>query len=158
MDDDVERVVSHYLREGAEQSGEVSLRSRVQDNSFSFTKLRFVDSKGDVASAFDVREPIVLHIEYEAKGRIADLELTLRVYNSYGIPIFSTNRSGSLAAGVSPGKYVSILKIPAAFLCPGSYSVDVAAHIPNVQVLCDLQSVAVFSVEETGNNMAVYRG
>ncbi len=78
--------------------------------------------------------------------------------NSSGIPIFVVNRSFHLYSELSRGTYLAQIEIPAQFLSPGCYSIDVASHIPNVEILSLHQSLLSFEIEETGSRMALYKG
>jgi len=100
----------------------------------------------------------VLELEYELREPVSGLELSVRVSNSVGVPIFTTNRSESRVTEIKPGRSASLLEIPGLFLAPGTYTVDLGAHVPRVKILQHLLSVLVFRVEETGSSMAGYEG
>jgi len=158
MDDAAERVASSYLREGADQTGDVVLGNAAPDARFVFERVTLMGPSMRAASVFDVREPIAIRIEYEARDAVSGVEVTLRLYNASGVPIFSTNRSQSVKSALDTGRHSAIIEIPALFLYPGSYTIDLAAHVPHIEVLCHLRSVAAFHVEETGSAMALYAG
>lgn len=153
-----EQIASKYLVEGAVQSGEAAPALETQDRRFHFRRICLRNDDGAITSAFDVRESITLEIEYEAHSLIAGLELSARVTNSFGIPIFTTNRSASVAGDIAPGAFLSRLQIPGRFLAPGSYTLELGAHIPNVEIICQIESVIAFRLEETGSGMAAYSG
>jgi len=75
-----------------------------------------------------------------------------------GTPIFTTNRSSFCNLEMTKGTHISEIIIPSMFLTPGQYSIDIAAHIPNIEVISNHQSIASFEVEETGSNMLAYKG
>ncbi|WP_318528481.1 ABC transporter ATP-binding protein [Plectonema radiosum] len=159
MDGDAEQVTSKFLTYGAEHSGEVVLNSSNKPNQrFCFKRVSLLNLEENITSYFDIREPIIIRLEYSATQTIKDLEVSMRVDNSSGIPIFTTNRSSSLASGVSGGNYISEIEIPALFLVSGTYTIDIAAHVPNVEILCQHQSLITFEIEETGSDMALYKG
>jgi lipopolysaccharide transport system ATP-binding protein len=159
MDSDAEQVTGKFLTYGAEHSGEVVLNSSNKLNPrFCFKRVSLLNLEKNITSNFDIREPIRIRLEYSATQLIKDLEVSMRVYNYSGIPIFTTNRSSSILAEVSGGNYISEIEIPALFLVSGTYTIDIAAHVPNVEVLCQHQSLITFEIEETGSNMALYKG
>jgi lipopolysaccharide transport system ATP-binding protein len=117
-----------------------------------------LDAKENVSSVFDVREPIKVCLEYELAENINGLEVGFKVINSSGISIFAVNRSFHLYSDLLRGSYSAEVEIPALFLAPGCYSIDVGSHIPNVEILSLYQSLMSFEIEETGSHMALYKG
>ena len=151
-------VISKYLTFGAESSGEVVFSDNLASPKFCFQNLSLLNSAQEVTSTFDVRDSITIQIKYQAAQTIVGLEISLRVYNSGGIPIFTTNRSSSLGSDVTKGYHQSAVEIPTLFLVPDSYSIDLTAHIPHVEVLSYHQSLLNFEIEETGSGMSLYKG
>ena len=49
-------------------------------------------------------------------------------------------------------------EIPARFLVPGKYTVFLALHIPNIEVLSILDDMLGFEIEETGTDFYTYHG
>lgn len=159
QDSDAESVTSKYLTYGAELSGDIVLTDKPQpDQRFKFNRVSLINSSEETTGVFDVREPIKVHIEYQVMQQCSDLEISFQVQNSFGVLIFTVNRSSSLASEVNPGCYMSEIEIPSLLLVPGSYSIDIAAHIPMVEFLSRFQSLMSFEIEETGSPMARYAG
>ncbi|MFM6077456.1 MAG: Wzt carbohydrate-binding domain-containing protein, partial [Dolichospermum sp.] len=155
---DVEHITSKYLTYGAEHSGEVILTNQSKNQRFCFKKISLVDANRNVSAVFDIREPIKICFEYEIAENIKGLDIGFRVFNSSGIPIFTVERSFHLSSEIYKGTYLAEVEIPALFLAPGCYSINIGAHIPNVEVLCLYESLMSFEIEETGSNMALYKG
>ena len=103
MDEDAELVTSRYLTYGSESSGEVILTSNTSNQRFLFKRVSLLNPEGNITSVFDVREPIKIRLEYCATQLIKDLEISLRVSNSAGVSIFTTNRSSSISSQISEG-------------------------------------------------------
>jgi len=158
MEGDTEQITSKYLTYGAEHSGEIILTKQSQNQRFWFNKVSLLDVKGNVSSVFDVREPIKVRLEYEVAQNINGLEVTFRVINSSGICIFTVDRSFYLSSELVTGNYLADIEIPSLFLSPGCYSINVAAHIPNVEILSLHESLIIFEIEETGSRMYQYKG
>jgi lipopolysaccharide transport system ATP-binding protein len=158
MEGDTEKITSKYLMCGAEHSGEVIFKNDNSDRKFHFKRISLLNREGNITSVFDIREPIKICLEYLATKLIENLEVSLRIYNSFGVPIFTTNRSYSISSDVMPGNHISEIEIPSLFLVPGSYSIDIGAHIPKVEVLYHYRSIISFEIEETGSNMHLYSG
>jgi lipopolysaccharide transport system ATP-binding protein len=158
MQGDAEYITSKYLIQGAEHSGEVIIKNNDFNQKFWFNRVSLLNYTGDITSVFDVREIIRIQLEYQATQLIKNLEVSLRVYNSSGIPIFTTNRSYSLDSEVTVGNHISEIEIPPLFLVPGFYTIDIGAHIPKVEVISHHQSILTFEIDETGSNMSLYNG
>jgi lipopolysaccharide transport system ATP-binding protein len=158
LDASAELVTSKYLTYGVENSGEVVLKPASQSQQFWFNKISLIDAKDRVSSNFDIREPIKICLEYELAQITNNLEIGFKIINSFGITIFTVNRSLSLSSELAVGNYHAEIEIPRLFLSPGSYTINIAAHIPNVEILCLHQSIVSFEVEETGSKMSKYKG
>jgi lipopolysaccharide transport system ATP-binding protein len=155
---DAEHITSKYLTYGAENSGDVLIPDRLPSSRFRFKRLTLLNPQNQITSSFDLRKPIRIRLEYQIDQQVSNLEISLRVDNSSGIPIFSTNRSSYLLPNFEAGNYVSELEIPAHFLSPSTYSITIAAHIPKIETLAVHDSLMSFDIEETGSNMAMYQG
>ncbi|MEH2319922.1 ABC transporter ATP-binding protein [Nostoc sp.] len=151
-------ITSKYLIHGSELSGDITLDTGKQDPRFCFKRISLLNLEGQITSVFDIRQPIRVRLEYCSIQFVKDLELTIRVYNSSGIPIFSVNRSSSLSSEVREGTYIAEIQFPGKLLVSDTYSIDIGAHITNVEVLSHYSSLMSFKIEETGSNMAVYSG
>jgi lipopolysaccharide transport system ATP-binding protein len=155
---DAPHVTSNYLTYGSERSGELTLLAECENQRFRFKKLSFLDTNGVVTAHFDVRKPIRICCEYEVNEDISGLEVGFRVVNASGVSIFTVDRSFYLTPGLSKGSYLAEVEIPALFLSPGCYSINIGAHIPNIELLCLHEALMTFEVEETGSNMSLYKG
>ncbi|MEO1377677.1 MAG: ABC transporter ATP-binding protein [Cyanobacteria bacterium J06635_10] len=158
MDGDAEQVTSKYLTCGAEHSGDVILNSSNKLlQRFYFKRVSLLNLDKNITSNFDIRKPIIIHLEYSVTQTIKDLEVSVKVNNYSGITIFTTNRSSSIGSIISKGNYISEIEIPALFLVSGTYTIEIAAHIPNVEILSQHKSLITFEIEETGSHMSMYK-
>jgi lipopolysaccharide transport system ATP-binding protein len=158
LDASAELVTSKYLTYGVENSGEVILKQTANHQRFWFKKVSLIDAHNNVSANFDVREAIKIRLEYEALELVSGLEVGFQIFNSFGITIFTIDRSLSLEYEISVGNYVAEIEIPRLFLSPGSYTINIAAHIPNIEMVCFHQSAIGFEIEETGSHMSKYKG
>jgi lipopolysaccharide transport system ATP-binding protein len=152
-----EQITKHYLVHGAERSGEVILQNNNNHANFYFKRLSLLDSQENVASIFDVTKPIIIELEYYA-NKALDTEIAVDIRDSSGVLIFSLLRSSSINSDVAIGNCVARIEIPALFLAPRTYSIDIAAYKPNGEFFAYHKSLAVFEIEETGSPLAVYQG
>jgi lipopolysaccharide transport system ATP-binding protein len=158
IDGEADEVTNKYLTYGVEHTGEVIIQRSNSSQKFYFKKINLFNQQGNITSVFSVREPIKIALEYEAVQTLEGLEVSIQVSNYFGIKVFTTNRSSSVSAKVRKGNYVSQIEIPALFLVPGTYSINIAAHIPNVEYVCKHETILNFEIEETGSHMAIYQG
>jgi lipopolysaccharide transport system ATP-binding protein len=157
-DCDIESTTSRYLTHGTSFSGKVSISKSHQYQPFCFKHISLENSKNEICSTFDVRESITINISYSTQKFFDNLELSARVYNSTGIPVFTVNRSASNSHRLPAGNYLAKIKIPSQFLVPGAYTIDIGAHIPLVETITHHQSILSFEIEETGSIMRLYKG
>ncbi|MDZ7960406.1 MAG: ABC transporter ATP-binding protein [Aulosira sp. DedQUE10] len=157
LDGYTDLVTSKYLTYGAEHSGEVVLSHKNRDERFWFKKVSLMNYEEKIASVLNVKQPFKIRIEYYANEYIKGLEVSLRVYNSSGIAIFSISRSSSISSDITQGYYISEIEIPSLLLAPGSYSLDLGAHFPKIEVIAHHQSLLSFEIEETGSSMTLYK-
>lgn len=156
-DGDAQQITSEYLTYGAEDSGEIIFEKNKYNHKFHFKRLCLLNKKEEITSIFEVKEPVKILLEYQLSQTIKNLEISLRVRNSAGIPIFTTNRSSSKSLNIKVGNYISEIEIPPLLLAPDCYSFDIGAHIPNLEILSEYQSLMTFKIEETGSSMSLYK-
>jgi hypothetical protein len=58
---------------------------------------------------------------------------------------------------VPVGNHILQVEIPPYFLVPGSYNINLGAHIPNVELIAKHLSLATIEIEETGSQLSAYR-
>jgi lipopolysaccharide transport system ATP-binding protein len=51
-----------------------------------------------------------------------------------------------------------IVKLPYKTLVPNDYRIHVAFHVPNLEIINNLENVVNFNIEETGSNFHKYAG
>ena len=56
------------------------------------------------------------------------------------------------------GNHSIVMKIPAAILVPNKYTIIVGLHIPNQEMIINLEAPVQFSIEETGSDFFQYQG
>jgi lipopolysaccharide transport system ATP-binding protein len=152
-------IVGRYLLAGAEKSGEVQVAvSSNPDPRFCLKALRLRNELGEITSVFDVLKPIVLEMDYSLSAHIANLEMSLRITNSSGAIVCTTDRSQSLHQPLATGYNCVSVQIPALFLVPGIYSISLAAHVPAKEIVGFYEDLLSLEIEETGSPMAVHHG
>ncbi|NJK59713.1 MAG: ABC transporter ATP-binding protein [Oscillatoriales cyanobacterium SM2_1_8] len=152
-------VIGQYLLAGAERSGEVYFsETSALDSRCHLKRVCLLTESLEKSSIFDVLKPICLQIEYVLNQKVANLEISLRISNSNGIVVCSSNRSDSIDYPIDKGLHLISIKIPKLFLVPGTYSLSVGIHVPGTEVLGFYEDIMSFEVKETGSPMAIYEG
>lgn len=153
-------VIEHYLESNSdtEKDGEITFPESESDAYFN--RVAVVDVARGVTSIVDVRKPFYVLLEYTLKRPISDLEVSFSVFNSTGTKVFACLKSADRndARLDKPGKYQSMIEIPAFFLAPGFYTVTIGLHQANVRFLDTHRHVIKFRVVETGSHVQRFSG
>ena len=161
MSGDANSVVARYLAHGAGSAPQVELARADDDRrAMSFVGLQLRTEDGTPTISFDVRAPIVLEMDYVVRQSVPQAEVGIRVETHTGTVVFTTQQSEKIdrARPLEPGAYRATVTIPGHFLAPNHYVLTLAIHVPNVELVDVREQVASFTVEETGSQMAVYKG
>ena len=153
---DTETVVSSYVSEGATNDGEAVFSARLSRAPFRFTSLRLLTASGKTSSRLDVREPFDVRIDFDLTCDIPDLEVSVRVINAAGVPIFSSNRSRFLGERTGSGQHSCAIQIPAETLMPGRYVLTLGGFRLSGEIYEVHDGCLGFTIEETGSHMARY--
>ena len=125
-----------------------------------FTGCRITDLSGSVLKSVDVNSGFRLSLDVKASEDVDNVEVTVRVGNALGHPLFTANISNSLGKLVMLNKGFNQFDVdlPGHFLAAGNYSVYLALHQPNVKVYHAVENAIIFTVEETGSDAWQYGG
>lgn len=126
------------------------------DQALNFVSARLENSRGIVTKNFRHDEPIYVAMKYKNTAAKPQSELGMRVLSQEGIVVFTTQRSHDVVAPLPRDLNSARVGIPAHFLTPGNYSITIAAHVPNVEVLDLKESALSFRIEETGSKFSRY--
>lgn len=119
-------------------------------------QLEFTDAAGNLAPAVAFDTSPVIQGVIEVREPMA-FQLTLRVYNSQDVPIFSTDRALG-PQRYTPGFHRFQCRLPGSLLAPGMYRLALGIHDPGREVFFLDDAVLIWNVEETGTSMARYAG
>jgi lipopolysaccharide transport system ATP-binding protein len=152
----VSSAVSLYLKAG-EDSSRANFASQ-ESSVFSFRSILSKRQTGETTSVFEHHETIEIQIEYQQNELVRGLEIGLVVYSQQGFKVFTTERSHSDKSDILIGRYFFRISIPGGLLAPGNYTIGIAAHVPNQQILQVIESAMGFRIEETGSLLSMYHG
>jgi homopolymeric O-antigen transport system ATP-binding protein len=125
-----------------------------------FEELGLYDDEEILQTSFDVRKPISILMRFTLKQSNPGLHVSFAVFNERGDRIFyhSNSYADQSALVEEVGTHEVVAKIPGNFLIPGSYSINVALHRPNVQIFDLREHVLCFDVEDTGSGRYDFAG
>jgi lipopolysaccharide transport system ATP-binding protein len=159
MDGPAVAVVSAYQLEGFSHRAQWARpASLAATGDFSFTEVAVQSRIGDRTSLFDGNETVNIGLVYSVRRRLSGCQVGIRVLNAEGVVIFTSGDAdflGTSAAPKDPGHYKATVQIPACFLAPGSYSVLVAAHLPERCVYEVIESAVAFEITAPGSLAAL---
>jgi lipopolysaccharide transport system ATP-binding protein len=153
-----ERVTLEYLNQGMEAVSSVVLEPKGSDATFDAVGME--SAEGTPSVSFDVRKPFYVWMRFSVKRPIGGLQAAIAVINHRGDRIFyhSNAYADDPCPTEQPGTYTLHARIPGMLLVPGSYTVNVALHIPNVELFDLRESVLLFNIQETGSGRYDFAG
>lgn len=152
MHGDCNPVISRYLSDDSERSGERVFEEHKAGVRLKAARIR--NSEGLTSAVLDVREPFSIGIDFETDASLSSFDLSIRVVNSAGVPIFSSNRSRFLGEDLVSGPHASVISIPGEFLIPDQYTLTIGGFRIGGEVFFVEEGCLTFQVEETGSHMA----
>jgi lipopolysaccharide transport system ATP-binding protein len=152
-----ESVVAAYLSAGAEVEGErrwENLEEAPGNEKIRLRAVRILNSTGEISSIVDIRYPFYFEIEYDVFVPLFNLQLGYQLQTLDGIVILSTGDiedEGWEKKRNEPGSYISRCEVPGMFLNSMSYTINVGANIPSIEIFFHEEGVLKFDVVQTGN-------
>jgi lipopolysaccharide transport system ATP-binding protein len=152
-------VIEAYLQDIASLQV-ASFENPQHDQSVAFTQVAVLNHHGQVTNDLDLRMPFTLQIDYKVPRPLSNLELSFRIHQVQGHPVFT-----SMMSECSPerlhasycGPYREQITLPGQFLVPGTYSVSVFAHEPFGPILDQQPHCLQFTIHDTGNGITRYK-
>lgn len=125
-----------------------------EDNRYvDFKSISVKNAGHQVTESFSCDEPITIDMTYEVKQELDGCQIGVRIMNTEGVVIFTTADTDHARVSDQPraiGTYTSKFTIVANFLVPGSYTISVAAHMPNRMIFETINQPISFNLETTG--------
>lgn len=149
-------VIQQYLSSGGQRQAHIEFAPTAKEAHFNTLTL-YCDS-GEPSTSFDIRKPIFLRMQFSVKQRIPGLQASIALFNSRGYQIFY-HSSGYVNPPIeieNAGDYDLSVRVPGSFLPKGSYSINVALHIPDVALFERHEYVLTFDVDDTGSKRYDY--
>ncbi|MBL7883536.1 MAG: ABC transporter ATP-binding protein [Bacteroidia bacterium] len=128
------------------------------DKDIYINEISIHNAQHENAQVFSHDEPIFVHLKYTAKTILEDLLLSIAVLDKNDKKIFTTEHPFSDTLNLNKIAGEAIVKIPSRFLLPGDYKMNVAIHIPNVQLFDLIENTTSFSIVDNGSEFSKYMG
>lgn len=156
-----ESIIEEYLNINSDLK--ISSREFEDKNSdIYFNRISVIPGNSEIPSTeIDVKYPFKIQFSYKGKINIPGLRLGFSIYSKNGIKILYDSESvkelSSDSENFSGNKTAEVI-IPGLFLAPGSYFINAALHIENLQ-LFDLKENAIgFNIIESGSDLHRFNG
>ena len=129
------------------------------ETKISFREISIKNKEEEQTGLVSSTEPFYIDTLMEAYESMPNVQIHIRITNQEGIPIFTTasTDADSRKKRIEKGTYHYRVKIPASFLYPGTYSVQVAVMIPKTKLLDIVDNLLSFSIEDTGNHATILK-
>jgi lipopolysaccharide transport system ATP-binding protein len=153
-------VIKQYVSGGID-TPDVSFDHSLKPNTaVLITRLWLGDINGQPITAADINKPFTIGIGILSRRRVTGAEISIRVSNVLGQPLFTTNLSDVSGSGITleNGFLQYLISVPSHFIAPDTYSITAAIHQPFVEIFDQHEHAVSFEVRETGSQMWRYKG
>jgi len=145
-DELVNKYQSHYLKISPEWQRPASWQT---GSDFMFRKISATNKHPNPSGVLNADDPIVIAIDYSVNKYLSECQIGVRVYNSDNVVAFYTSDADELgvpAMSREPGAYSAAFEIPAQFLRPGTYYLQIAAHSPRKLNFEVVENAVIFEI------------
>jgi lipopolysaccharide transport system ATP-binding protein len=155
---DAESVVRQYMAQGAALAGEIafdlSARPWERLRAVAFTKGQILDEQGEVSATVRATRGFTLRVHYQVSKPVNNALIGFRLWNGQGVCVLTSTDLDTDAerrnATLPPGDYSGSCTVPADYLRPGNYWLDLISHIPGSELLDEQQQCLSFEVLDDG--------
>jgi lipopolysaccharide transport system ATP-binding protein len=147
-----QEVIAQYQRR-TDLHTEWARRSSTVSDQVALLRISILGLRGPRA-VFAADERIQIEIEYAIANSLSACAICMRLYNAEGVVVLTTADSDERDVSARPrlpGRYTSTVTLPAPFLPPGSYSVLIAAHMPQRVVYDCVDQQVGFEISSVGS-------
>ncbi len=150
-------LVDAYQRSTSAQSGERLLRANAEagPNELDFLSVSVESPGSGPSEQLPLTSGIQLHIYYAVRRHVAGANVCFHLWDSQGVCVLSSTdvdvTPESIHEKREPGIYHAKCRIPAEFLRPGDYRIDLSASIPRVRWLSESTNALSFTVYDDGS-------
>jgi lipopolysaccharide transport system ATP-binding protein len=154
---DTDAAVDFYLKNGAESNGSHFLNLNPKEDS-DILEVSVIDVDKNLCNGFAFDDSIYLDIKIKtALKHIKTAVIGFRIIDQYERAIFTSEIELSNYINAF-GNYDFLVELPHKTLVSNNYRVHVAFHIPNQEIINNLENVVSFKIVETGSGFQKYAG
>jgi len=152
-----DETIKYYVSSGTNSSDKY-IAETIKPNDIQ--NMFIVDDKNNSRNNFNFNEDIYLQMNFNLQDKYHNTaKIGFRVVDQRERAVFSSFISVSdLKIDNNSNNYYTSCKIPKSTLVPNIYRFIVALHVPNVEVICYLEDIISFTIEETGTDFYLYAG
>lgn len=152
---DVEEVVSKYSFDNISENG-FFYKNTEKVNAI--TEVSITDKNGNLRNTFRFDETVNIKLKCNLENILSNkLQLSIRIIDQKERAIFTTEKPIIDFYKGFEDIYVNV-SVPNKLLVPNSYSLIIALHETNVQVISIIENKLGFIIEETGSDFYLYSG
>jgi lipopolysaccharide transport system ATP-binding protein len=156
----INEVVDTYMAVGLHHTG-VWIRTAALPtrSGIFFRSVKIFNHEGIVSGHLDVRHGFTAEIKVKANGTFSRGQIAIRVTNHDGFVVLTTCNSDSAGdyTPVREGEHTFRVQLPGHLLAPGNYTLQIAAHVPQMELFDLLDNTLSICVEDTGSLRSVFR-
>ena len=151
----VDDCVDYYLNMNNKEGSNFYVNERPRGGSDILEVKMLKNEKPTEMYEFD--DTISIYIKLKQVAKQSGMEITFRIKDIKERNIFSSTKS---LETISEDELVRelLVDLPISLLVPNTYFVDVALHIPNIELIRNITSKIQFIIEETGSEFHRYAG
>jgi len=151
---EIEDVVGHYLSVEAISDGQWQRLDPVpQKDGIYFEKVSIFNNANVPTGHLDNTRGFTIEIQIHSSQSYNKGQIALRFTNQEGVVVLttcSTDRHGRYVP-IGRGQYCYRIQFPGALFAPGVYSLQIAAHIPGVQLFDLIDNTILICIEDVGS-------
>lgn len=160
MSGETEEVINGYLLSNNSINNEYKSESK---NTGIYFKKISIECEGRQISGkeLDVRNPFSINFAFRIKENLKGLSIAFSVYSKKGLKVlYSSCNVSDFIKNLKNADDYKIVKvhIPGNFLAPGSYYINAAIMIENIQIFEQIEHVLEFELIESGTNLHRFSG
>jgi lipopolysaccharide transport system ATP-binding protein len=148
--------IDNYI--GARSNNTCAIYENPKSKATGINKIEVLNENDNLNSTFRFDEPVSLKFNLNIERKyISTLLIGVRVRDQLRRNIFTT-QSPLNSLIKKEGNYDIVMKIPPAVLVPNNYTIIAGLHIPNQEMVTQIEAPIQFSIEETGSDFFQYQG
>jgi lipopolysaccharide transport system ATP-binding protein len=145
----INQAINHYLSIASKQSNSVYINKTLTDG-FNIAQIKF-NSANKNASTFSHNEDVILQFDFNHyNNKPQGTTITVLVEDELNKPIFATHYKLGKLKENNHSQMINMV-IPKNTLLPGRYLFSIIVHVPNVEMIAEINNKLELTIEDTGH-------